>query len=140
MILPIECGLTFARPTDAAYATSKLSDHNRSPISVSISQIESKQRMANGTLRKFAIATKKSLKISWTNLPRQDQVTVDKHWGANSMKNFFETHQGAFYVTINYGDGTNETLQVMFSDFNYKLSSRGRYTDFYDVDFGLEEV
>lgn len=140
MRLPIECGLTFARPADTDYATSKLSDHNRTPISISMTQIENKQRMANGTLRKFFIATKRTLKVAWTDLPRQDAITVDKHWGANSLKSFYDTHKGDFYVTINYGDGTNEVLHVMFSDFNIKLSKRGSYTDFYDVDFGLEEV
>lgn len=103
-------------------------------------RIESKQRMANGTLRKFVIATKRKLKVSWAELPRQDAATVDRFWGANSIKSFYENANGAFYVTINYGDGTNEVLQVMFSDFSYKLNKRGKYTDFYDVDFGLEEV
>lgn len=140
MELPIECGLTFARPGDAEYATSKLSDHNRSAISMSMERIENKQRMANGTLRKFVVATKKNLKVSWTELPRQDEITVDGNWGAYSMRDFYKAATGAFYVTINYGDGTNEVLHVMFSDFNIKLNKRGTYTDLYDVDFGLEEV
>lgn len=141
MILPIECGLTFARPIDVEYATRKLSDHNRSPISINLEKIENKDRMANGTLRKFVVATKRTIKVSWENLPRQDAVTADQHWGANSLKSFYDTNgDGAFWVTINYGDGTNESLQVMFESFNIKLSKRGIYTDLYDIDFGLEEV
>lgn len=141
MILPIHCGLTFARPIDAEYATRKLTDHNRSPISISIEKIENKERMANGTLRKFVVANKKTLKISWENLPRQDAATADGKWGASSMKSFYDTNgDGPFWVTINYGDGTNESIQVMFQDFNIKLSKRGIYTDLYDIDFGLEEV
>lgn len=141
MILPIECGLTFARPIDIEYPTRKLSDHNRSPISINLEKIENKDRMANGTLRKFIVATKRTIKVSWENLPRQDAVTADQHWGAYSLKSFYNTYgDGAFWVTINYGDETNESLQVMFESFNMKLSKRGIYTDLYDIDLGLEEV
>jgi hypothetical protein len=141
IILPIECGLTFARPVDPEYSTRKLSDHNRSPISINFEKIENKERMANGTLRKFVVATKKSFKVSWEALPRQDSKTADGFWGANSLRSFYDDYgNGAFWVTINYGDGTNESFQVMFSDFNIKLSKRSTYTDLYDIDFGLEEV
>lgn len=141
IILPIHCGLTFARPIDVEYATRKLSDHNRSPISINMEKIENKDRMANGTLRKFVVATKKTIKVSWENLPRQDAVTVDGKWGASSLKSFYNTNGNtAFWVTINYGDETNESLQVMFQDFNIKLSKRSIYTDLYDIDLGLEEV
>jgi hypothetical protein len=141
IVLPIHCGLTFARPIDAEYATHKVSDHNRSPISISFEKIENKDRMANGTLRKFVVATKRNIKVSWENLPRQDSATADGKWGASSIKTFYNTYGNtAFWITINYGDGTNESIQVMFQDFNMKLSKRSIYTDLYDIDFGLEEV
>lgn len=141
MILPIWCGLTLARPTDPEYAARRLSDHNRSPISIDFEKIENKQRMANGTLRKFVVATKRSLKASWDDLPRQDAHTADGFWGANSMKTFYNTYSDtAFWVTINYGDTTKDFFQVMFTDFNMKLSKRSSVTDLYNVDFGLEEV
>lgn len=141
MILPIWCGLTFARPSDPEYSSRKLSDHNRSAISLNFDKIENKERMANGTLRKFVVATKKSLKVSWDDLPRQDAYTADKFWGANSIKSFYSSNgNSAFWVTLNYGDGTNEFFQVMFTDFNIKLSKRSLVTDLYNIDFGLEEV
>lgn len=140
MILPITCGLTFARPSDPGYLTARVTDHNRSAISVGFDKIENKQRMADGTLRKFVVATKRKLSVSWTELPRQNSVTVDKFWGANALTNFYNTHNGDFYVTLNYGDGTNEVVHVMFSEFDIKLSKRGIYTDFYDINMGLEEI
>lgn len=141
MILPIWCGLTFARPSDPQYGSRKLSDHNRSPLSIDFEKIQNRERMANGTLRTFIVATKRKIKASWEDLPRQDSVTADGFWGANSIKSFYNTNgDSPFWVTINYGDGTNEFLQVMFSDFNLRLSKRGLYTDFYNIDFGLEEV
>lgn len=140
LVLPITCGLTFARPSDPEYATRKLTDHNRSPISIAMEKIENKERMANGTLRKFVVATKKTLKVSWKDLPRQDAITADGFWGASSIKNFYNSTPGAFWVTLNYGDETNESIQVMFTDFSMKLANRSIWTDLYDLDFGLEEV
>lgn len=141
MILPIQCGLTFAKPSDPQYSSRKLTDHNRSPISLDFEKIENKERMANGTLRKFVVATKRSIKASWDDLPRQDAHTADGFWGANSIRDFYEAYGNmAFWVTINYGDGTNEFFQVMFTDFNMKLSKRSLVTDLYNVDLGLEEV
>lgn len=141
MILPIWCGLTFARPSDPEYGSRKLSDHNRSAINLSFDKIENKERMANGTLRKFVVATKRNIKVSWEDLPRQDAHTADGFWGANSIKSFYNSNgNSAFWVTINYGDSTNEFFQVMFTDFNMKLSKRSLVTDLYNVDFGLEEV
>lgn len=141
MILPIWVGLTFARPSDPEYGSRKLSDHNRSPISLGYDKIENRERMANGTLRTYIVATKRNIKVSWDDLPRQDSYTADKFWGANSIKSFYNSNgDGPFWVTLNYGDGTNEYFQVMFTDFNIKLSKRSLVTDLYNVDLGLEEV
>ncbi len=141
MILPIWCGLTFARPSDLDYASKRLSDHNRSPISLDYEKIENRERMANGTLRTYVVATKRKVKASWEDLPRQDAITADGFWGANSIKNFYTANgDGAFWVTINYGDATTESFQVMFTDFSARISKRNSYTDLYNVDFGLEEV
>lgn len=141
IVLPIWCGLTFARPSDLTYSSNRLSDHNRSPISIDFEKIENRDRMANGTLRSFVVATKKKIKASWEDLPRQDAQTVDGFWGANSIRAFYiSSGNGPFWITINYGDGTNEYFQVMFSDFSIRLSKRSSVTDLYNIDFGLEEV
>jgi hypothetical protein len=141
IVLPIWCGLTFARPSDPTYGSRKLSDHNRSPISIGHDKIENRERMANGTLRTFVVATKRTLKVSWDDLPRQDSYTADGFWGANSIMSFYSSNGNSpFWVTINYGDGTNNYFQAMFTDFNVKLSKRSLVTDLYNIDFGLEEV
>ncbi len=141
MILPIHCGLTLARPIDVEYSTRKLTDHNRSPISISFEKIENRERMANGTLRTYVVATKRNIKVTWDDLPRQDIHTADGFWGANSLKAFYDDYSNQpFWVTINYGDGTNESIHMMFTDFSVKLSKRSIYTDLYNIDLGLEEV
>lgn len=140
MILPITCGITFARPSDPGYLTARATDHNRSAISVTPERLENKERMADGTLRKFVVATKNNIKVSWTDLPNKNSVAVDKFWAADALRNFYYSHIGDFYVTLNYGDGTNKIYHVMFSDFDAKVTKRGLYTDFYDISMGLEEV
>jgi hypothetical protein len=42
-------------------------------------------------------------------------------------------------LELTYGDGTVETFQVMFADFNMNLSKRG-YFDFHEVTVSLEQV
>lgn len=46
-----------------------LSDHNRSPFSVSKQRIETRNRMINGTMRSYHTADKINLSCSWTRLP-----------------------------------------------------------------------
>ena len=50
-------------------STLKLSEHNRQPISLSKNRIEKQQRMGNGTMRKYYVADKESISVSWGMLP-----------------------------------------------------------------------
>jgi hypothetical protein len=83
-----------------------LTDHNRQPIQYAPQRIEQVQRMANGTMRKFVVASKGIYNTSWTNLPsgsqnitsqsgvnvQSYQPTVDGKMGAGFMKAFYETY------------------------------------------------
>ena len=46
----------------------KLTDHNRGPIQVSPELIESQSRMANGKMRKYVVAQKNKISVSWKYL------------------------------------------------------------------------
>ena len=70
--------------------TIKLSDHNRQPVSIQTNRIEKQQRMSNGTLRKFFIADKKSINVSWNMLPSLSTFTVDGGYGAIDLRSFYE--------------------------------------------------
>lgn len=122
------------------FGSNKLTDHNRDAVSISWDKIEYKKRMANGTLRRFVVADKRKIKISWTNLPKADNQTVDHFWGALSIIDFYQSTPGAFTITLTYGDNSTEDLSVMFDSFNHKISKRSKYTDLYDIDLTLEEV
>jgi hypothetical protein len=100
-------------------STIKLSEHNRQPISIQTNRIEKQQRMSNGTLRKFFIADKKSISISWNMLPSFSTFTADGGYGAMDIKSFYEgsaskasgalSGKNSFDVTIRYGGPSNIT-------------------------------
>jgi hypothetical protein len=93
--------------------TLKLSEHNRQPVSISKNRIEKTQRMSNGTMRKFFIADKENINITWEMLPSFSTFTVDGGYGAMDIKSFYEgsaakssgslSGQNSFDVTIKYG-------------------------------------
>lgn len=134
--LPIGPGMTFK----VGATEYKLTDHNRSEISIGKDRIENRKRMADATMRSFVVANKRSYKVSWEWLPREDNQTCDGFWGAKSLIDFHDATNGAFQLILTYGDSTEETRTVFFSDFNSVLRKRSKYTDLYDVDLSLEEA
>lgn len=136
LVLPIDAGLAF-KEGSTIY---RLSDHNRSPIDISYDRIENRKRMANGTMRTFVVAQKRTWKASWEDLPREDIQTADGFMGAESMKTWYGLHKGSFQLIITNGENVSETVLVMFENFSCKLSKRSIYTDLYDVDMTLVEV
>lgn len=100
-------------------STLKLSEHNRQPVSITPNRIEKTQRMSNGTMRKFFVADKKSINVSWNMLPSFSTFTIDGGYGAMDIKAFYEgsaakasgalSGQSSFDVTIKYGSPYNIT-------------------------------
>ncbi|AXH66810.1 hypothetical protein SEA_STARPLATINUM_62 [Streptomyces phage StarPlatinum] len=131
MILP--------KPRLMRWANNAITDHNRGELSVDVERIEKKQRMVNGTLRKYIVADKRTFSVSWQNLPHSAAFTVDGYWGANEIESFYDSNPGAFNLELSYGDGTVETYSVMFSDFNASLVKRGSY-DMWEVSVTMEQV
>lgn len=128
----------------------ELSEHNREPVNISVTRLEKIQRMSNGTLRKFFIADKKNISISWTMLPSYSTFTVDGKWGARDIKSFYEsaTGQASFPVTVKYGTTQNaEDLVMVFSSCSFDVVRRNVKTkisdtpqEFWNVSLTLEEV
>jgi hypothetical protein len=137
LILPIGPGFSFK---DNPVTTYKVSDHNRSEIDISYERIENRKRMADGTMRTFVVAQKRSWKTSWKDLPREDEQTADGFMGADSLKNWYDTHLGSFQLVVTDGENNTETVNVMFDNFSCTLSKRSIYTDLYDVEMSLVEV
>jgi hypothetical protein len=131
--------IILAKPRLMRWSGNSISDHNRSELQISPERIEKKQRMADGTMRKYVVADKMTFSVSWRELPHSASFTVDGFWGANEMTQFYLLNMGAFELELTYGDGTVVDYTVMFSDFNSSISKRGVY-DFWEVSATMEEV
>lgn len=137
-------------------STLKLSEHNRQPVGLSKNRIETQKRMANGTLRKFYVADKENLSVSWSMLPSFSTYTIDGGYGALDLRSFYDgtaakasgalSGRSSFDVTIKYG-GTTRTMEMMFTNFsldvvkrNVKQVSGDTAQEFWNLSITLEEV
>ena len=136
--------------------TLKLSEHNRQPVSISTNRIEKTQRMSNGTMRKFFVADKQSVNVSWNMLPSFSTFTVDGGYGALDLKAFYDgsaskasgalSGRSKFDVSITYG-GSTKTMEMIFTSCsfeivkrNVKQSTTDAAQEFWNVSLSMEEV
>lgn len=119
--------------------TLMVTDHNRSDLSIEVERIETSKRMANGTMRKYWVADKRTFSTSWSMLPNTATYTVDGHAGADEIEAFYNTTPGAFDLRLTFGNAPEKLYRVMFTDFSKTLTKRGKF-DFYEVDVTMEEV
>jgi len=160
-----------------------LSDDNRSPLNFTNARIETRERMINGRMRSYHIADKLVLSTSWDMLPSRSyftvpefnpttgispnngfgspvgadlQYTTDGGAGGVEVLDWYENHQGPFWVYLaydkysNFGKESdayahlpqyNQLIQMYFSDFNYSVVKRGGSNfDFWNISVTLEEV
>ena len=151
-----------------------LSDHNRSEINFAQQRIENKQRMISGSMRSYHVADKLNISWSWEMLPSRaysgdpeydsntglvtntglTSFTVDGGAGGVDVVNWYENHQGSFYMLLAYDrfdkfDSTqyqrfgqyNQVVEVLFSGFDYGVVKRGGSThDFWNINVAVEEV
>lgn len=138
MILPKGSIMSFAY-LSAPGTKLDLSEHNRAPLSVSVDRLEAKQRMANGRMRSWYTADKRTWSTSWTGLPHDTAKTVDGKMGAEAMETFYNANEGEFLLFIRLPNGNVESVYVMFSEFSKTVSKRGVY-EFWDISLSVEEV
>lgn len=134
--------------TDGGTNWTKISDHGRSPLSVSVERLETKQRMAGGTLRRYVVAKKRTFSCSWENLPDKATTFLANGQTGDWMENFHNTVDGPFHMRLREGSdqdttftGLNGTIYVvMITDFSKEVTKRGKAFDLLNVDITLEEV
>jgi hypothetical protein len=146
LILPVGSALFIQ---DAANAWQKLTEHNRSPVSVDTQRFEKTSRMANGSLRKLFIADKKTVGTSWSMVPSYSTMTVDGGWGAEDLRAFYLSAkgQGTFNVRIAYNANRIEEFVASFTTCSFNLIKRNVKENsadtpqaFWDISLSLEEV
>ena len=131
--------ITFTKPRLMRWNGNAITDHNRAQLSIDVERIEKKQRMSNGTLRKYIVADKRTFSTSWSMLPKLTAQTVDGFWGAEDIENFYNTITGYFTLELTDADGESTDYTVMFSDFSKNIVKRGS-VDFWEVSITLEEA
>ena len=137
-------------------STIKVSEHNRQPVSIGKTRIEQTKRMSNGLMRKFFIADKETISVSWSMLPSFSTMTVDAGSGAVDLKSFYDgsaakaagalSGRSSFDVTISYGN-TTKTMEMMFTSCSFEIVKRNvkeQTTDLpqecWNVSLSMEEV
>lgn len=147
---------------DAGGTYRKISDHNRSSLSESTERIENKQRMADGTLRRYSVAKKRTWSCDWTNLPSTNSKaaglkTADGGWAGEDIEAFHNITNSAFRMILRRGSADGKTVpvpadsalpyrdddfyivKVMISDFSKEVVKRG-LVDLWDLSITLEEA
>lgn len=123
-------GGTVIRPTD----------HSRSDLDGSNERLGHSERMANGRLRKYHVADKRSWTVSWDMLPAPSDRTFDKRAGGKEIEKFYMDTKGEFQMTLTNKDADlDETITVVFTSFSRTNVKRGAY-DIWNLSVGIEEV
>jgi len=158
-VLNIEAKDLLATPVGTVKTWNKITEHNRSDISISIERIEKVVRTSNGTLRKNYIADKARFSMSWTMLPSYRSLTVDGGWGAEDLRSFYLSDDGKkeFSIRINLAKSGSDTSSsgalytptmaktsselytVVFGGCNFSVVKRGLQPH-WNVSIELEEV
>lgn len=83
-----------------------LSDHSRAPFQLGFERYEKSVQMANGDTRKFVVAGKRSLSLSWTSLPSTASMTVDNGAGAKDLQLFYNNNYNTTISGYIFSDST----------------------------------
>jgi len=147
-VLWIEAKDLLATTPGTTKTWNKVTEHNRSPLEISIERIEMSTRTSNGTLRKNHIADKRSFSMSWEMLPSYRDLTVDGGWGAEDLREFYLSDDGkkTFNIRINLAKtGSDqsssgyESYTVSFSNCSFSVLKRG-IQPHWSVSLTMDEV
>lgn len=146
--------------TGASGTWQKLTDHNRSPIQISPELIESQSRMANGKMRKYVIAQKNKISVSWKYVPSKQSETADGFFSASWLESFYKSNAGLpIYLKVISSEldpdpafgalpsGTfataqtgSKTYSVFMTDFSKTIINRTRLSDYVDMSIEFTEI
>jgi hypothetical protein len=155
----IESGVQLSL-TGANGTWQKLTDHNREPIQISPELIESQSRMANGKMRKYIVAQKNKISVSWKYVPSKQSEAVDGFFSAAWLESFYKSNAGLpIYLKVvsseldtdpSFGalpSGTFITAQtgfkiynVFMNDFSKTIINRTKLSDYVDMSIEFTEI
>lgn len=157
MSYSINSGISLSLDGSTWYA---LTDHNRSSIDVGNTPIEHAQRMANGRMKKYVIANKRTISTSWSDLPSLSSNTVDLHYSSAWLEAFYKANVFApVYVKFVHAQDTapsfgsvpvdstyqssrlaSETIQCYITKFDLKVKKRMTSYDYVEMSIEFTEI
>lgn len=126
-----------------------LSDHSRSPLNVSYEMIERSQRMADGTMRKYIVAKKKSFSCQWEMLPTIRGMVADGNADARDLKEYYESYcYKPLGLTTYYSRNDDErnslsytsSYAVYWTGFSFEVVKRYKDFDYWNVTAEFTEI
>jgi len=123
----------------------KIPDHGRSPLNIDVERLTNDKRMANGTMRRYAVAKKRTFSWSYELLPSRNDIagglqTVDGGLSGSEIQTFHNINDGAFTMRLTYTDTTAaEDVTVMITDFSKEVRKRGK-VELWDMSITVTEV
>lgn len=140
----------------------KVTDHGRTPLSQSNERIGTDKRMADGTLRRQHIVTKRTWNTSWENLPSTNNTvkgmkTADGNMSGEDIEHFYNNNNGKFRMVLRRGSAIDKNspapaesalpyedtdfyvVNVMITEFSKETHKRG-VIDLLSMSITLEEV
>jgi hypothetical protein len=155
----IEAGLQVSL-TGANGSWQKLTDHNRNPIEITPYLIESQSRMANGRMRKYVVAQKHSISVSWNYVPSKTSETADLNHSAAWIESFYKSNAGIpIYLKVvsseldpdpslgslptgNFATAQNgfKVYEVFIESFSKSIINRTRLSDYVDMTIDFTEI
>lgn len=145
--VPSKAAAEFVPGTGESNGQLTLSDHSRTPLSVSYEVIENSQRMADGTMRKYVIANKRLISCSWEMLPTTANMVVDSNASALAMKRFWEINNPyAMTMTLYYKKNGSadltyaDSINVFWNTFSFDIIKRFRDYDYWNTTAEFTEV
>jgi len=130
----------------------KLTDHNREPINISTEIIETQARMANGKMRKYIVAQKKTISVSWSYVPSKTSETVDLNNSAAWLESFYKSNVGSpIYLKVvaseldssgNFVTAQNasEVYTVFMEKFSKSIINRTKVSDYVSMSIDFTEA
>jgi hypothetical protein len=130
----------------------KLTDHNRDPIDISTEIIETQARMANGRMKKYVVAQKNTISVSWNYVPSKTSETADLNHGAAWIESFYRSNVGSpiylkvvaselnssgNFVTAKTG---SEVYTVFMNNFSKSIINRTKISDYVNMSIDFTEV
>jgi hypothetical protein len=130
----------------------KLTDHNRDPISLSQELIETQARMANGKMKKYVVAQKNIISVSWSYVPSKTSETVDLNHSAAWLESFYRSNVGSpihlkvvaseldssgNFVTAKTG---SEVYTVFMNNFSKSIINRTKVSDYVSMSIDFTEI